>query len=196
MYVRHNCVRNAFAQLALDAGLNVQLEVVAPDNGLRPADVLVTGLEFAPCALDVAVVHELQPSLSFATMTTETAKQGEELRKLSSFGHLHRQSLWAFIPVVVNTSGRWGPRARGFMQSLIRHRALVLASPPAVEVDKCWSAANYALAAAVARQLERAFPRTVIPCPEESVGSPFPGTETGEDVDMLPRSRDAEDPDP
>ena len=77
VYGRHNCVRNAFAQLALDAGLNVQLEVAAPDNGLRPADVLVTGLEFAPCALDVAVDHELQPSLSFATMTTETAVQGE-----------------------------------------------------------------------------------------------------------------------
>ena len=64
VYGRHNCVRNAFAQIASEAGLHVQLEVSAPDNGLRPADIIVTGLDFSPCALDCAVVHELQPSLS------------------------------------------------------------------------------------------------------------------------------------
>ena len=163
VYGRHNCVRNALAQIASEAGLHVQLEVSAPNNGIRPADILVTGLDFSPCALDCTVVHELQPSLSFATMTAVASVHVEETRKRESFGRLHRQRAWTFVPLVVNTSGKWGRCVRGFMQSLVRYRSLKFGTSAAAEAASCWSAVNHALAAAVARQLERAFPSTQAP---------------------------------
>ena len=41
-----------------------------------------------------------------------------------------------------------------------------MASPPVVESENGWPMAEHTLAAATARQLEQAFPRTVPPGPE------------------------------
>ena len=52
-------VRNALVSLFADSGLYVHTEVPAPLCALRPADVLIDGLDFDPAALDVAEVHGL-----------------------------------------------------------------------------------------------------------------------------------------
>ena len=59
VYARHNDLRDTFAALCVDAGLAVEIEQ-GPD-GLRPADVLVHGLDNSPLAVDFSVVHPLQP---------------------------------------------------------------------------------------------------------------------------------------
>ena len=130
-------------------------------------------------------VHELQPSLSFATMTAVASVHVEETRKRESFGRLHRQLAWTFVPLVVNTSGKWGRCARKCMQSLVRYRSLKFGTSTAAEATSCWSAVNHALAAAVARQLERAFPSTQAPR-----GHAGPALEQDVSADTAPSSND------
>ena len=64
VYARHNSLRDEFAALCVEAGLTVELEK-GPEN-LRPADVLVHGLDNSPLAVDFSVVHPLQPSADLA----------------------------------------------------------------------------------------------------------------------------------
>ena len=159
VYGRHNTVRNALESLFADSGLHVQTEVPAPRCALRPADVHVDRLDFDPAALDVAVVHELQPSSSFATVATSSSVEQKETNKRHHFSRLHQQLNWQFHPVVVNTMGAWGRSATAVIQTLIKRRTRMSGCTPSAEHRHCWTFLNSALVSSVARQLERGFPR-------------------------------------
>jgi hypothetical protein len=128
VYGRHNVVRNAFASLCSETGLRVQLEVQAPESSARPADVLVYGLESSPTAIDIAVIHELRPSIPFAGVFTADLIAAEEIRKNSSFRNLHRNSHWNFHPFVCNTYGALGKCGNRIIQKVIKHRTLKFAT--------------------------------------------------------------------
>ena len=158
VYGRHNAVRNAIASIFADSGLKVQTEVPAPRCALRPADVLVDGLDFDPTALDIAVVHELQPSLPFATVANASSVEQEEERKRSHFARLHQQLHWRFRPMVVNTMGSWGRSATTVVHELIKRRVQTHCTTPNLESRHCWDYLSSALVFSVSRQLGRAFP--------------------------------------
>ena len=58
IYARHNALRNEFATLCSELNLSVKIEEGPSNSSLRPADVLVGGLESQPVAVDFAVVRE------------------------------------------------------------------------------------------------------------------------------------------
>ena len=77
-YARHNEIRNEFGGMCLDLSLHVETEEGPTGTGLRPADVLVHGLDGQPLAVDFAVVHTLQSSINMADVQPcKLAKQME-----------------------------------------------------------------------------------------------------------------------
>ena len=81
LYARHNDLRDEFAVLCVEAGLAVELEK-NPEN-LRPADVLVHGIDNSPLAVDFSVMHPLQPSADSAEVRPGTLARQME----NSCGH-------------------------------------------------------------------------------------------------------------
>ena len=95
-----------FAALCLDAGLAVDLEK-GPDN-LRPADVLVHGIDNSPLAVDFSVVHPLQPSADLAEVRPRKLARQVENAKVRARLPACRRLGWSFCPFVVEATGAWG----------------------------------------------------------------------------------------
>ena len=64
IYNRHDELRNKFALLCKDLGVQVELEKGPEGSILRPADALVPGLDVSPVAIDFSVKHTLQAPLA------------------------------------------------------------------------------------------------------------------------------------
>ena len=64
LFARHNDLCDEFAALCAEAGLAVEL--AKGPSSLRPADVLVHGVDNSPMAVDFSVVHPLQPCADLA----------------------------------------------------------------------------------------------------------------------------------
>ena len=89
IYARHNTVRNEIASICAD------MQLRAPTSGCRPADILLHGLEdSSPVAVDVSVVHPLQPSSSLARVQSRMlAKPSEQLKPVAGRAVFCQRSL-------------------------------------------------------------------------------------------------------
>ena len=156
VYARHNDLRDTFAALCVDAGLAVEIEQ-GPD-GLRPADVLVHGLDNSPLAVDFSVVHPLQPSADLAEVRPgKLARQTENSKVRARMPACRRQG-WSFCPFVVEAMGAWGGRAKNLTQLLTQKYALRQQCSMKEAGEACRTRLQLSLLRSLSRQLERAFP--------------------------------------
>jgi hypothetical protein len=159
VYARHNLLRNEVASLATDLGLSTELEVRLPSGPpLRPADVLIRGLEDQPVAVDVSVVHVLQSSHSLAELVPGKCAATVESTKDRQRRQLCLQHNWEYTPFVLETVGTWGGKARCLLQKLIKLAAWKKSIPYPDAAILCRGRLAAALTLGIARQLDRAFP--------------------------------------
>ena len=157
-YARHNDLRNKFAALCQESGLRVELERGPVGSTLRPADVLVHGLDSSPVAVDFSVVHALQPSCALAdVLPGKMAAQVERIKRRENAGSCQRAG-WVCQPFVVEAVGAWGGGARFLTQRLVRQFSLKQGCGLQEAGRECQTVLGSAVLRAVCRQLERGFP--------------------------------------
>ena len=156
IYNRHNELRNEFALLCKELGLQVDLEKGPEGSILRPADALVQGLDNSPIAVDFSVVHTLQTS---DMRPGKLVKQAEN--RTSERSAICRQEGWNFVPFIVETVGMWGGKARYLSQKLMRLWALKNSCSMSDAALSCRARLALAVVRGLARQLERGFPARV-----------------------------------
>ena len=154
VYGRHNALRNAVVSLACEAGCHVYPEAPLPSTFERPAEALIEGLDpDGPVAVDVAITHTLQPSISLAAASDEMSIAHVELRKKSQYESLCAENGWRFVPCVASTAGTWGVEARKLLSRLIRKRALTLGTSFSDEARYVWEYVNSCILYSISRQL-------------------------------------------
>jgi hypothetical protein len=121
---RHNAVRNAIWSFCAEAGLTAILEKkgILGDVGgkRRPADVLVKGFSSLDMCLDVAVTSPLQSKFvsKAAESDGHSASAYFNLKKLKYAADVEESGSMSFLPLVVETFGRWHPDSLRFLDSL------------------------------------------------------------------------------
>ena len=122
---RHNAARNLIGRFASAAGLHPELEKAgllqpSPDqpsaNLRRPADVYIpSGANGSPVALDIAITspHRIGISSLAAQRSGAAAEEYEQYKRsyLNTAAECESQGI-AFVPLVGEPTGGWGPSAR------------------------------------------------------------------------------------
>ena len=130
-----------------------------PDGSLlRPADVLVHGLDDEPSAVDVGVVHTLQSSVKLADVQPGKLAKKMEQQKVQERQALCQRNGWRFLPFVVETIGVFGGKAQYLLQKLISLWANTHGCSKREASLLCRTRLELALIRGQARQLERGFP--------------------------------------
>ena len=156
-YKRHNHIRDTLALQASAIGLQCRTEVELRGTGLVPADVFIPAMSDVPTAVDVSVVHPLQPSHhAQAAITTGAAAEARADGKVGMYAEKCRLRSWEYWAVVAETTGAWNQAGQRFMRRLARARALRLGELLTDALTAVWISVCRALAHAVARQLVRA----------------------------------------
>ena len=156
VYARHNDLRDEFAALCIKAGLSVELEK-GPDN-LRPADVLVHGIENSPLAVDFSVVHPLQPSADLAEVRPGKLARQTETSKVRVRMPACRRLGWSFCPFAIEATVTWGGKARYLTQMLMQKYTLRPQCSKKEANNVCRTRLQLSLLRSLSRQLERAYP--------------------------------------
>jgi len=167
---RHHAARNEVGRFAAEAGQNPELEKPGllppgPDNPgsnlRRPADVfLPSWSNGAPAALDLAVTSpQRQDILRQASLRGAAAAEAYECYKrqyLDTAADCQSQGL-AFIPMVAEPSGGWGPSGACTLKAL--SKAAAARSPTGAEPSAILAERLQRLCAAIRRASARAILR-------------------------------------
>ena len=130
--IRHNALRDVFAQFCHRARLGGQLEVGYGSGGdvsnSRPADFLVPNWTLGkPAAFDLTVVSPLNSNtLIEAGATSGSAAGKAEVRKHNANDPKCRELGWVCIPLAVESYGCWGEEAHSSFSRLAARLALQL----------------------------------------------------------------------
>ncbi|KAL5473538.1 hypothetical protein EMCRGX_G028029 [Ephydatia muelleri] len=130
--IRHNALRDVFAQFCHRARLGGQLEVGYGSGGdvsnSRPADFLVSNWTLGkPAAFDLTVVSPLNSNtLIEAGATSGSAAGKAEVRKHNANDPKCRELGWVCIPLAVESYGCWGEEAHSLFSRLAACLALQL----------------------------------------------------------------------
>ena len=119
IYARHNEILNELANICGDLNLQVEVEKGPDGSLLRPGDVLVHGLVDEPLAVDVGVVHTLQPSILLADVQPGQLATKMERRKTLERQALCKRSGWSFSPFAMETIGVCGGKANSLLHKLV-----------------------------------------------------------------------------
>ena len=142
----------------MDINLHVELERGPEGSSLRPADVLVHGLEGQPVAVDFAVAHTLQSNINLADVQPGQVARHTERRKTTERQALCLANGWTFTPFVMETIGSWGGKGRRLLQQLIDIWAVEHGATKKDAAVECRTRMALALVRGLARQMERGFP--------------------------------------
>ena len=130
--IRHNALRDVFAQLCHRAHLGGPLEIGYGSGGdfsnSRPADFLVPNWTLGkPAAFDLTVVSPLNSNtLIEAGATSGSAAGKAEVRKHNANDPKCRELGWVCIPLAVESYGCWGEEAHSSFSRLAARLALQL----------------------------------------------------------------------
>ena len=126
---RHTTICKQLWHMSTAAGLHATCEV-SLNGRTRPADILLSHWRGGgPCAIDVAVVHPLAPSIPcHAVKSGLESVNAMERVKHNKYDEGCRQSSVVFSPFVLSTFGRLGVEADRFFRSLTSalHRRLLI----------------------------------------------------------------------
>ena len=158
VYSRHNALRDTVADLLRDCGCESHTEFPLPGTRLRPADVYTPAFPGeSAMAVDVSVVHPLQPSqIATATVTAGAAAQKREASKVKQYEEECSRRAWGFTAFVGETTGAWGQAAQRCVRALVRAKSLRTGEDAQQVAHAIWDSVSRAVASSVARQLVRA----------------------------------------
>jgi len=110
--IRHNRIRDALYWLLVVAGLNPEKEQGAnADDSSRPGDVWVPNLgKGKPVAFDLTVVSPLTDENLKAAGEIDVVLSAERAKR-DRYGDNCRDRGWGFVPLAVDSYGRWGNEA-------------------------------------------------------------------------------------
>ena len=157
-YARHNVIRDTLAHSLRGFGFSCRTEVQLPGSTLVPADIFVQNLSDDPStAVDVSVVHPLQPSRSAsAAVAAGTAAEERALAKVRDYEEACQARSWRFVAFVAESTGAWNQAAQRLVRQAVRAHALRTGEDSAAVATSMWITLSRALAQTVARQLVRA----------------------------------------
>lgn len=159
---RHNNLRNRFHNLAQQALMAPRIEVprLIPDNGHKPADVLLPAYSSGKAAcLDFAVTSTAQDRLlpQAATDPFYACKTAEKLKL-----HKHKlacdQEDLIFIPMVVDNWGVWGQQSKDTFERVARALSVAQRKPHKETLRRIRDDLNNLLAVANAHMIAARFP--------------------------------------
>jgi hypothetical protein len=161
LYGRHNLLRDTLASDLRTMGFPCRTEVALPGTELVPADIFLPTLaEDSPTAVDVSVVHPLQPSHSAqATVAAGTSAEARAASKVVMYGEKCTARSWAYCAFVAETTGSWNQAAQRLVRKLSRAYSLRTGENQADAAFSMWISLSRALARSVGRQLVRARPQ-------------------------------------
>ena len=157
--IRHNRLRNIFAEFCRRAHLSVRVEVgqglSRVQSNSRPADVLVDAWERAkPAAFDVTVTSPLTPAtLHDACNSAGVAAHKAECRKHSSNDPKCQELGWVCVPLAVESYGNWGKEAQNTFARLASILSISLHCPKAKVLTEIYGRLNTSLVRSVARAI-------------------------------------------
>ena len=168
---KHNGARNRVGQFADAARMRPELEKPGllqpcpdqPDaNRRRPADVYVPSWSHgSPAAFDLAITspHRQDIVLQASTKTGAAAEAYEQFKRLylDTARDCMRQGI-AFIPLIAETSGGWGPAAQCVFKALARSVSIVSGREPSQELLEHRQALSILISVANARAIFRRDP--------------------------------------
>ncbi len=168
---KHNATRNRFCLFAGAAHLNPELEKPGllqpspeqPNAGRRrPADVFVPSWkQGAPAAFDIAVTspHRLDIVVQASFKPGAAAEAYEQFKRgyLDTAADCQRQG-FAFVPIVAQPSGGWGPSAQCVFKAFARSIAALSGRTPEAELQEHRQALGVLLRQANARAIFRRDP--------------------------------------
>jgi hypothetical protein len=180
LYGRHNHIRDALATALRVMGFPCRTEVALPGTELVPADIFLPTLaDGSPTAIDVSVVHPLQPSRSAtATVAAGTSAEARAASKVTMYGAKCTSRSWAYTAFVAETTGSWNQAAQKLVRKLSRAYSLRTGENLGDTASSLWLLLSRALARSVGRQLVRGRLQCgsdeAIPSPSDSVSVGIP----------------------
>eukprot|EP00731_Ephydatia_muelleri_P014362 Em0008g82a len=157
--IRHNRLRNIFAEFCRRAHLSVRVEVgqglSRVQSNSRPADVLVDAWDRAkPAAFYVAVTSPLTPATLHDTCNSAgVAAHKAECRKHSSNDPKCQELGWVCVPLAVESYGNWGKEAQNTFARLASILSISLHCPKAKVLTEIYGQLNISLVRSVARAI-------------------------------------------
>ena len=157
--IRHNRLRNIFAEFCHRAHLFVRVEfgqgLSRVQSNSRPADVLVDARERAkPAAFDVTVTSPLTPAtLHDACNSAGVAAHKAECQKHSSNDLKCQELGWVCVPLAVESYGNWGKEAQNTFTRLASILSITLHCPKAKVLTEIYGRLNTSLVRSVARAI-------------------------------------------
>ena len=156
--IRHNRLRNIFAEFCRCAHLSVRMEVgqglSRVQNLSRPADVLVDVWRAKPAAFYVTVTSPLTPAtLHDPCNSAGVAAHKAECRKHSSNDPKCQELGWACVPLEVESYGNWGNEAQNTFPGLASILSISLHCPKAKVLTEIYGGLNISLVRSVARAI-------------------------------------------
>ena len=123
---RHDALRNLLHQALKQDNVNVRLEQGIDGSQQCPGDVFhPTWKDGKPTYFDVSVVNLLQPgSIIQSSLQAGVAAANREAAKDEKFDNLVTNLGGVFIPLVVESFGRWTPLACRTLKSIARRTTL------------------------------------------------------------------------
>ena len=121
---RHNQLCATFADFAEKSGLNPLTEQSVPCARDIVVDVLEMGMAPEPCALDFGITNPARDDrvVRAATEAGYAARQYAE-EKIQKEQTKCAEAGWRFVPMIVETYGRWDPRAEAHFIEICRYYA-------------------------------------------------------------------------
>ena len=155
LYARHNYIRDTLASILCNLGFPCRTEVCLPGTDIVPADIFIPSIaEGSPTAVDVSVVHPLQPSHhATATVTAGTSAEARAASKVAFYSDKCSTRCWAFSAFVAGTTGAWSHVAQRLVRKVSRAHSLRSGEDRAETMSSIWCALSRALAQSVGKQL-------------------------------------------
>ena len=129
VFIRHNRLRDVFAESCRRACISAQVEVgygsASEERHTRPADVLAANWMMGkPAAFDFTVTSPLTSSnIPEASVTAGSAAFAAEETKHKANDSKCAELGWVCIPIAVETYGCWGTEAKWALSQLASHLA-------------------------------------------------------------------------
>jgi len=152
---RHNRIRDLIFGLASNAGLNPIKEkpnILPSQPNRRPGDVFIPTLfDGKAAALDVAVTCPVQPKYSKGTKIGVEDYAANVKHKSYDDGFLGTDI--DFLPVLVDTFGRWGSEALLVLGEIASRGAKRLCISPSFYVPQSWQRLSVVLHRCISRMV-------------------------------------------
>ena len=159
MVIRHNRLRDVFAESCRRACISAQVEVgygsASEERHTRPADVLAANwMVGKPAAFDFTVTSSLTSiNLPEASVTAGSAAFAAEERKHKANDFKCAKLGWVCVPIAVETYGCWGTEAKWALSQLASRLATRQNCPKSAAVSALYQRLSMTLVRANVRAL-------------------------------------------